>query len=261
MSNDDFVVDPLSDAEVRAFARRAREFLGLGDAKRVDPLILEQIDRIWTVRGVKPFRFETVADNVLQREVGLTTYDGTTVVVQIPRRIRHDAFMGDGFARYTATHELGHATLHLDTLTLGVAMPRRGLGNKTSNWIPKFKSAEHQATVFGGAFLIDDEIGKRLSSPEEISVEFGVSLQAARIYYEQAQEEIARPASVVRVRQMADQVRLKLAQDPSASSSPTFLNELCSRCGQQKLFPVGHKYMCQACEAIYDRFQDGDQVQ
>ena len=32
-------------------------------------------------------------------------------------------------------------------------------------------------------------------------------------------------------------------------------------CGQQKLFPVGHKFMCQACDAVYDRFQHGDQVQ
>jgi hypothetical protein len=261
MSSDDFVVDPLNDAEVRAFARRAREFLGLGDAKRVDPLILEKIDKIWTVRGVTPFRFETVADNILQRDVGLTAYDGATVVAQIPRRIRHDAFLGDGFARYTVTHELGHATLHLDKLMQGVAMPRRGLGNKTANWIPKFKSAEHQAMVFGSAFLINDEIGRKLSSPEEISVEFGVSLQAARIYYEQVREEIARPASIVRVRQMADEVRLKLASERAASASPTFLNELCSHCGQQTLFPVGNKYMCQGCDTTYDRFQDGDHVQ
>jgi len=261
MSNDDFIVDPLSDTEVRAYAKRARVFLGLGDAKRVDPLILEQVGRIWTVKGVRPFRFETVADSTLERDVGLTTYDGTTLQIQIPRRIRHDAFMGDGFARYTTAHELGHATLHLEKLMRGAAMPRRGLGNKTSNWIPKFKSAEHQAMVFGGSFLINDEIARQLSSPEELSVEFGLSLQAARIYFEQIQEEIERPKSAARVRKIADEVRSALAEKPPTSTAPAFLTELCPRCGHQKLFPVGHKFMCQGCDAVYDRFQDGDQVQ
>jgi hypothetical protein len=60
-----------------------------------------------------------------------------------------------------------------------------------------------------------------------------------------------------RFRELAKQIDPK----PAAPISPTFLNELCSCCGQQRLFPVGHKYMCQACDAVYDRFQDGDPVQ
>jgi hypothetical protein len=42
----------------------------------------------------------------LPDDSGLTTYDGSRIVVQIPRRIRHQAFMGDGYARYTVAHEL-----------------------------------------------------------------------------------------------------------------------------------------------------------
>ncbi|QPF88810.1 ImmA/IrrE family metallo-endopeptidase [Bradyrhizobium commune] len=261
MSSDDYFVDPLSDSEVQAYAKRARIFLGLGDARRVDPLILEGVDKIWTVQGVKSFRLEVVADEALPHDVGLTTYDGTKILVQIPRRIRHDAYLGDGFARYTVTHELGHATLHLNKLMSGAAMPRRGSGNKRSDWIPKFKSAERQAMTFGGAFLINDKIGRGLTSPEAISIEFGLSLQAAHIYFEQVQEEIARPEASGRIRQMADQVRAALVPTSSSVATPSFLNEICSCCGQQKLFPVGNKYMCQGCDAIYDRFQDGDQVQ
>jgi hypothetical protein len=210
MSNDDFLVDPLSDLEVRENAKRVRQFLGLADASRVDPLMLEHVTEIWTVRGVKPFRFVTVADEKMPYDVGLTTYDGANILVQYPRRIRHDAFVGDGFARYTLAHELCHATHHFDKLVRGAAMPRRSAGNVTPIWVPKFKSAEHQAMVFGAAFLINDEIGRQLNSPEEISVQFGISLQAARIYFEQVQEEIARPASVARVRRMADEVRAAL---------------------------------------------------
>ncbi len=259
MSNDDYVVDPLSDSEVREQAKRLRQFLGLADLERIDPLALEKVTAIWTVRGVKPFRFEIVADNDFPEVSGLTSYDDNGLLIQIPRHIRYEAFMGDGYARYTIAHEFGHATLHLDKLVQGAAMPRRRIGNATPTWIPKFKSAEHQAMVFGGAFLINDVLARRLSAPEEISVQAGVSLQAARIYFEQLQEEIARPASSERVSHMADQVRAALAPKPTAS--PQYLTELCTYCGQQKLFPVGHKFMCQACDTIYDRFQDGDPVQ
>ncbi len=261
MLNDDFLVDPLSDLDVRENANRLRRFLGWADAERIDVIALEQVTEIWTVQGVKPFRIEVVADADLPSDSGRTSYDGAGLVVQIPRHIRYQAFMGDGYARFTIAHELGHAALHLDKLMQGAAMPRRRIGNATSSWIPGFKSAEHQAMVFGGAFLINDVLARNQSSPEDISVQAGISLQAARIYFERVQEEISRPASVERVRQIANEVKAVLAPKPAVSVSPSYLTEICSRCGQQKLFPVGHKFMCQACDAVYDRFQDGDPVQ
>jgi hypothetical protein len=100
-----------------------------------------------------------------------------------------------------------------------------------------------------------------MPSPDEIAVQFGLSLQAARIYFDQMMEEIERPASSLRVRKMADQFRETVTEKSSLKPKVTFLNDPCSSCGQQKLFPVGHKFMCQACDAVYDRFQDGDQVQ
>lgn len=103
-------------------------------------------------------------------------------------------------------------------------------------------------------------LARYLPSPEDVSVQAGISLQAARIYFEQVQEELARPAAAARVRQIADEVRAALDSKPS-SPTISFLNELCPCCGQQKLFPVGHKFMCQACDTVHDRFQDGDSVQ
>jgi len=260
MSTDDYEVGPLRDFEVREHAKTLRRFLGWGDAERVDPLLLEKVTEIWTVRGKKPFKLEFVSDDQLPDASGLTTCDGSRIIVKVPRSIRHKAFMGDGYARYTIAHELGHATLHLDKLMEGAALPRRWARNTTSSWIPKFKSAEHQAMVFGAGFLINDIRARRLSSPEEVSIQAGVSLTAARIYFEQVQEELARPASAARVRQIADEVRAELAPKPSVTAI-SFLNELCPCCGQQKLFPVGHKFMCHACDIVYDRFQDGDEVQ
>jgi hypothetical protein len=261
VSNDDYVVDPRRDIEVRGNGKRLREFLGLTDDNLVDVLALEGLNEIWTEKGVKPFRLEVVPDADLPDDSGLTTYDGSKILVRIPRRIRHDAFMGHGYARYTIAHELGHATQHLDTLMFGASMPRRRVGNVTPDWIPKFKSAEHQAMVFAAAFLINDDTARRMSSPDEIAVQFGLSLQAARIYFDQMMEEIERPASSMRVRRMADEFKAAVTEKSSIEPKVTFLNDPCSSCGQQKLFPIGHKFMCQACDAVSDRFQDGDSVQ
>jgi hypothetical protein len=96
MSNDDYVVDPQRDDEVRDNAKRLRDFLGIADVDYVDVLALEKAPDIWTVKGVMPFRLEVVSDTVLHQDSGLTTYDGSRVVVQIPRRVRHGAFMGHG---------------------------------------------------------------------------------------------------------------------------------------------------------------------
>ncbi|MHC2579150.1 hypothetical protein ACVMHR_003889 [Bradyrhizobium diazoefficiens] len=260
MSSDDFIVDPLRDLEVHEHAKVFRRFLGWETSERVDPLALESVNEIWTVRGKKPFRLEVVSDAELPDDSGLTIYDGACIVVKIPRRIRHKAFMGDGYARYTIAHELGHAVLHIDQLMQGATLPRRRAGNVTPRWIPKFKSAEHQAMVFGGAFLINDDTARKLSSADEVSVQAGVSLTAARIYFEQVQEELARPAVAARVQRIADEVREILSSNP-ISPQTSYLSEICSGCGQQKLFPVGHKFMCQACDTVYDRFQDGDEVQ
>ena len=66
------------------------------------------------------------------------------------------------YARYTIAHEMGHAALHLDKLMEGATLPRRSVGNVTPSWILKFKSAEHQAMVFGAALLINDETARSL---------------------------------------------------------------------------------------------------
>ncbi|MGJ4881678.1 ImmA/IrrE family metallo-endopeptidase [Bradyrhizobium oligotrophicum] len=260
MSADDYLVDPLRDIEIRAHAKTQRRSLGLGDAVRIDPLILEQIPNIWTIHGPKPFKLEVTSDEDLPGDSGLTTYDGSRVLIKIPRRIRHKAFLGDGYARFTICHELGHATLHITKLMQGAALPRRRSGNSTSRWIPKFKSAEHQAMVFGAAFLVNDETARQALSADELSVQAGISLAAARIYFEQLQEELERPAAAARVRKIVDEARAVLTPKPQPHAT-TFLAELCTYCQQQKLFPVGNKFMCQGCDAVYDRFQDGDSVQ
>jgi hypothetical protein len=99
--SDDYKVDGLSNAKVRALGKRAREYLKLADKDFVEVLDLESETEIWTVLGPKPFRFEAVSDSELPDDSGLTTYDGSRILVRIPGRVRHDALLGHGYARFT----------------------------------------------------------------------------------------------------------------------------------------------------------------
>jgi hypothetical protein len=258
MSNDDYRDVPRKNSEIRNIASRLRSFFGIADAEHLDVLECASGSTIWTVKGEKPFRLDIVSDDKMRDDVGLTRYDGRTIVVQIPRRIRHAAFLGDGFARNTVSHELGHAVMHFEKLTQGAVMARRSTRNVTPGWIPSYESAEHHARVFAPAFLINEAIARSLSSIDEISVRFGISRSSADIYFDQLQAERDRAASAARVRQIADEV---IGSMSPKRSGQTFLSDSCSVCGKQTLFPVGHKFMCQTCDTIYDRFQDGDQAQ
>ena len=134
-------------------------------------------------------------------------------------------------------------------------MARKINRNVTPKWISAYESAEHQARVFAPAFLINDTVARKLNSVDEISVRFGVSRQSAEIYYEQIQSERDRAASAEYVRRTADELIRSMSPK---KSTPSFMNDCCSVCGKQTVFPVGHKFMCQTCDTIYDRFQDGD---
>lgn len=115
--------------------------------------------------------------------------------------------------------------------------------------------------VFAAAFLINDNSARKLKSADDIAVQFGLSLEAARIYFEQMLEEIERPASAERVNRMAAEFKAAIAEKTSTKPTIAFLNDPCPSCGQPKLFPVGHKFMCHACNKVSDGFQDGDSVE
>jgi hypothetical protein len=259
--SDDYKVDGLSNAQVRALAKRSRAFLKLSDADFIDVLALEKVDQIWTVLGPKSFHLEAVSDPELPDDAGLTTFDGVRILTRVRRGLRRDALLGHGYPRFTYAHELGHATLHPRYLLQGASMPRRREGNTKFHWIPAFQSAEHQAMVFAAAFLINDETARNLSTADDVAIRYGLSLEAARIYFEQLLEEIERPLSAERVRRMADEFKAIVTEKDSASRIISFLDDPCLSCGKREVFPVnGSRSMCNACGAVYDRYQDGDQA-
>jgi len=247
---DDYRVKGRSNLEIHQLAKKTREFFGVVDERRVDVLVCLGSNTILTVKGKKRLNFQIRPDAEMGTADAVTSRGKEVVTIAVKQSVRDAAFIGDGRARNTLAHELGHAVMHE-----GMEMPRRTLGNVTPKWIKPFESAEHQARVFAAAFLINDVMAQSLSTVEEISIEFGVSYESAQIYFGEMTASRDRGKVAKKFRQFADEFRASVVP---ADHMPHFINEICTVCGNRTLFPVGSKFMCQTCDTVSDRFQDGD---
>lgn len=260
--NDDYRVKSLKNSDVRAIAKKLRNYYGVDSEERIDILAFVKRNSVLTVDGEKRLILNIASDSDMAINDGATSYDGTAITISIKRTIHHRAYMGDGYARNTIAHELGHAVMHYETMSHGAKMARRTIGNKTPGWLKFYESAEHQAKVFAPAFLINEDLAKTLSSATEISVRFGVSQQCAEIYFAELIAEMDRPRAraelAQKMRAFADEFRRSTTERPPEIQ---YLNDPCTCCGRTTVFPVGHKFMCQTCDTIYDRFQDGDRAE
>lgn len=91
---------------------------------------------------------------------------------------------GGSRARWTAAHELGHLLLH-------EATTKHRETEATPNLIidRAYNSAEWQANRFASEFLMPEHVVSEFASPEELARNCQVSLQAARIRYEEIRPE------------------------------------------------------------------------
>jgi hypothetical protein len=252
--SDDYRVNPRSDAEVRDLARSARGEFGFANVSRLDPIACLKHDWIETAFGKKRLFFDARPDAELGEDDAFTSYDflpdGRPLVrITVKASVYHQARLGLGRARMTLAHELGHAIMHQ-----GVRMARRSQGNLRYSSIATYQSAEHHARVFAAALLIHPEIAEKLDSDEEISVEFGVSIEAANIYLQDRRTKATRIETGLRIRHFAKALR----ESGSPSKTVHFLDAPCVVCSEKTLFAVGHKMMCRTCDTVFDRPQDGD---
>jgi Zn-dependent peptidase ImmA (M78 family) len=154
----------------------------------------------------------------------------------------------------TLAHELGHTIMHNGPSNFrhSGATGSTGLGR-----IGAYQSAEHQAKVFASAFLIHDDQAAQMRDAQEISVEFGVSLQAAQLSFDRLARIADQRRSAERIRKTADEtIALLSGKKPS---KPAYLDDPCGSCHQVTLIPMGIKVLCDTCGFIGDRFQDGDE--
>ena len=102
----EFIVEPKSRNNIRAIASGFRTFLGIENSPYVDVVMLLDV----LSKRLKGFSYEIVANNVLSKKIFATT-DIHTGHIRIKQKIYDKACDGDGFARFTIAHEIGHFVL------------------------------------------------------------------------------------------------------------------------------------------------------
>ena len=110
-----------------------------------------------TLRGEKALIYELVDDAALGlKEANTEQVDLSSIKITAKRTIDFLASCGDGRARMTLAHELGHAIMHAEQ---GAVDHRAAgaIGATTLSKINASESAEHQAKVFASALLIHDK--------------------------------------------------------------------------------------------------------
>jgi hypothetical protein len=184
--SDDYLVPKRKNKEIRAEALSAKKFYETEKRRPVNIIRCLQSGKILTRRGRKQLIYKVVDDELMEGRDGKTEYTAEAVVISVKRSVHQKAVWGDGRARMTLAHELGHGVMHH-----GPALFRNANATGTTDLSQTraSESAEHQAKVFASAFLIEDEVASRLSSPEDLSAEFVVSLDAAEICFERLVEE------------------------------------------------------------------------
>ena len=255
--SDDRRVKGRSDEEVRRHAKNSKVDYAVDRIYPVNILRILRSGSIQTLFGRKKLVFKVLEDEELGTVDAKTEFLADTVTVICKRCVEQRAVVGMGRDRMTLAHELGHAVMHSGE----AAFRHTGATGTTSvSAVNPYESAEHQAKVFAGAFLIHDREAAHMSA-REISLQFGVSLEAAELYFERLVKKAERARSAERVLKMSEEVKAALLGNSGRQRSK-YLEEICTVCKRQILVPRGdgNKVSCETCGFQGDRFQDGDKV-
>jgi hypothetical protein len=252
--DDDRRVTRRSNNECRGIALSTKAYHGIGRTWPVNIGRVLRSGKTLTLRGEKVLTYEVVDDDLLGNNDAKTELIDGAIKIAAKKSVDSQAAWGDGRARMTLAHELGHAVMHategsIDHRATGAA------GTTTISKINASESAEHQAKTFASAFLIDDTRAAELHTPLEIATEFLVSLSAAEICFERIQEEAERAAAALRVMKSNQDFQKLMRQ---LAGPRKYLDVPCISCRRPTLIPIGHKVFCQTCHYKGDHPQSGD---
>lgn len=170
MSGYDAVVAPLERNVIESKAFAWRSAFGVPDAWVID---LARILEIEMPRVLPNFALRIRAPEDMQGEEARTFHAVPAI------DMREDVYArlceGDGRARFTAAHELGHLFLHN-----GESRPR---AVQTVRWktISRKMSSEGQADDFAASLLMPEHIVRQFSGPAQLAEGCHVSTQAALV--------------------------------------------------------------------------------
>ena len=165
MASENFIVPPKSWDEIAALSQEVRTLLGAANKPFVPVVdILEKV----LDQTMEIISFEVGSLEEMGTAEGLTDPNGNFI------RIREDVYelahQGDGRARFTLAHELGHLFLHTN-----VPLARCKPGEREKS----FRMSEPQANQFAAEFLMPRSMISSFDRPGDIALRHGVSEASA----------------------------------------------------------------------------------
>jgi hypothetical protein len=158
-----YIVPPKRRKEIRALARALRHTLFAANTVYIDVLhILEDV--LWE-------NYEIVEDKAL-KGLEAETYPDERII-RITLSCYEKACAGDGRARLTIAHEIGHFLMHAN---LGLRLARPAPTEK----VPAYMCSEWQADCFAGELLTAPEYLGNMPSIQDAANKFGITPSAAR---------------------------------------------------------------------------------
>ena len=167
-----FIAEPLSRKRIRAFTKYIRDLCGL--QKILYFPVVEFLENMLP-ELVEDFNFEILEFSEMGDKEGETIPSCNSI--NIREDVYEKAVNGDGRARFTILHEIGHLLLHDNDR---VALCRTS--DRSS--VRTFENPEWQADVFAGELLMCKDLIKDMSVAE-IEIYCGASHAAAECQYNQ----------------------------------------------------------------------------
>lgn len=165
MSGQNFIVPPLSWESIGTQTERLRQRFGLNDTKNFP--IMTVLEKILDQK-LDSVRLEIKSISEMGNAEGYTDPQGD--FIRLREDVYENAWKGEGRARFTAAHELGHWILHTNT---PLARAR------DDENIPAFRLSEPQANQFAGRLLIPAKFIGPEDTPMTVMMNHGVSSKAA----------------------------------------------------------------------------------
>lgn len=171
-----YKVPPHSTAHIRGVVHRFKEFLGI----RSEKVSIVKIIELLAAREAIGFESVESLGSSIEGETTLeySPSGKSRPVIRLPEYVYDSACLGDGRARFTIAHELGHAILHGNSL--------RSLNRDTekAGEHKHYEDSEWQAHTFASELLMDSRYIKKGDTIADVSERFGTSLEASRIRLE-----------------------------------------------------------------------------
>jgi uncharacterized protein DUF955 len=168
MSNDSFVVLPLSRRAIRDYTDSIRRQLEIDEP--FFPIV--EVVELVIPRIISGFFLDVCDEGEMTKRFG-TGCHGMTFPDEKVMHIREDIYQrarrGEGRDRLTLAHELAHLLLHA-----GQRFARRA-----SRGVKPYVQSEWQANCFAGELLVSYRHIQKCKTPYDAAELFGVSLQAA----------------------------------------------------------------------------------